>query len=259
MTTRPVLTTDSGAPVEDNQNSQSAGAHGPLLLQDAHLVEKLARFNRERLPERIVHARGSAAFGTFTLTRDMSKFTRAAVFNGAGSTTEVALRVSTVAGGRGAPEAARDPRGFALKFYTAEGNYDLVGNNTPIFFIRDAIKFPDFIHSQKPDPFTNRQEPNNVWDYFSHSPEATHMFVWLMGDRGIPASYRHMDGFGSHTYSWENEEGDVFFVKYHFKTQQGIKCLTNDEAAVLGGQNPESHNSDLIENIEAGNFPRWTL
>jgi catalase len=171
----------------------------------------------------------------------------------------VALRFSTVAGGRGAPEAARDPRGFALKFYTAEGNYDLVGNNTPIFFIRDAIKFPDFIHSQKPDPFTNRQEPNNVWDYFSHSPEATHMFVWLMGDRGIPASYRHMDGFGSHTYSWENEEGEMFFVKYHFKTHQGIKNLTNEEATVLSGQNPESHNTDLVESIEAGDFPRWTL
>ena len=259
MAQRPTLTSENGSPVSDNQHSQSAGSGGPLLLQDQYLVEKLARFNRERIPERVVHARGSAAFGTFTVSSDMSKYTRAKLFNGVGTTTEVALRMSTVAGGRGAPEAVRDPRGFALKFYTEDGNYDLVGNNTPIFFINDPSKFPDFIHSQKPDPFTNRQEPNNVWDFFSHSPEATHMFVWLMGDRGIPKSYRHMDGFGSHTFQWENDEGEVFYVKYHFKTQQGIEILTNEDAATLAGENPESHNSDLIENIEAGNFPRWTL
>ena len=255
MPTRPTLTSENGAPVEDNQHSQSAGAGGPLLLQDQYLVEKLAHFNRERIPERVVHARGSAAFGTLTITKDVSEYTRAKLFNGVGTTTDLVIRFSTVAGGRGAPEAVRDPRGFAVKFYTEDGNYDLVGNNTPIFFINDPIKFPDFIHSQKPDPFTNRQEPNNVRDFFSHSPEATHMFTWLMGDRGLPSSYRHMDGFGSHTFRWENEQGEVFYVKYHFKTQQGIGILTNDEAAVVAGQNPESHNSDLVDNIEAGNCP----
>lgn len=259
MALRPTLTSENGAPIDDNQHSQSAGVNGPLLLQDQNLIEKLARFNRERIPERIVHARGSAAFGTFTLTRDMSDYTRAKLFNGVATTTDVALRMSTVAGGRGAPEAVRDPRGFALKFYTEDGNYDLVGNNTPIFFLNDPIKFPDFIHSQKPDPFTNRQEPNNVWDFFSHSPEATHMIVWLMGDRGIPSSFRHMDGFGSHTFQWDNAAGEVFFVKYHFKTQQGIEVLTSDEAATIAGRNAESHNSDLIDHIEAGDFPRWTL
>jgi catalase len=164
-----------------------------------------------------------------------------------------------VAGGRGAPEAVRDPRGFAVKFYTVDGNYDLVGNNTPIFFIRDPLKFPDFIHSQKPDPFTNRQEPENVWDFFSHSPEATHMFTWLFGDRGIPANYRQMDGFGSHTFSWTNVRGEQFYVKYHFKTDQGIATLTTKEAAVLAGANPESHNSDLLEAIERRDYPSWTL
>jgi len=259
MAERPTLTSENGAPVEDNQHSQSAGASGPLLLQDQYLVEKLAHFNRERIPERVVHARGSAAFGTFTLSRDMSEFTRAKMFNGIGKKTECVFRFSTVAGGRGAPEAVRDPRGFAMKYYTEDGNYDLVGNNTPIFFINDPIKFPDFIHSQKPDPFTNHQEPNNVWDFFSHSPEATHMFTWLMGDRGIPASYRNMDGFGSHAFTWENDKGEVVYVKYHFKTQQGIEILTNDEAMEVAGKNAESHQTDLVDNIEAGNFPRWTV
>ena len=169
------------------------------------------------------------------------------------------VRFSTVAGGRGAPEAVRDPRGFAVKFYTEDGNYDLTGNNTPIFFIRDPIKFPDFIHSQKPDPYTNRQEPDNVWDFFSHSPEATHMFTWLFGDRGIPASYRHMNGYGSHTFQWVNAAGEEFFVKYHFKTDQGIRCLTNDEAARLAGSDPESHTVDLMDSIERGDLPSWTL
>ena len=204
MPDRRILTTESGAPVADNQHSQTAGPGGPVLLQDQHLVEKLARFNRERIPERVVHARGSGAYGYFEVANDMSAYTRAKVFTGVGTRTETFVRFSTVAGGRGAPEAVRDPRGFAVKFYTVDGNYDLVGNNTPIFFIRDPLKFPDFIHSQKPDPFTNRQEPENVWDFFSHSPEATHMFTWLFGDRGIPANYRQMDGFGSHTFSWTN-------------------------------------------------------
>ena len=259
MPDRRILSTESGAPVADNQNSQTAGPGGPVLLQDQHLLEKLARFNRERIPERVVHARGSGAYGYFEVTHDMSAYTKAKLFNGIGTRSETFVRFSTVAGGRGAPEAVRDPRGFAVKFYTLDGNYDLVGNNTPIFFIRDPLKFPDFIHSQKPDPFTNRQEPENVWDFFSHSPEATHMFTWLFGDRGIPANYRQMDGFGSHTFSWTNTDGQHFYVKYHFKTDQGIATLTSEEAALLAGTNPESHNSDLLEAIERHDFPSWTL
>jgi catalase len=259
MADRRILTTESGAPIADNQNSQTAGPDGPVLLQDQHLIEKLARFNRERIPERVVHARGSGAFGYFEVTHDMSAYTKAKVFNGVGSRCETFVRFSTVAGGRGSAEAVRDPRGFAVKFYTLDGNYDLVGNNTPIFFIRDPLKFPDFIHSQKPDPFTNRQEPENVWDFFSHSPEATHMFTWLFGDRGIPANYRQMDGFGSHTFSWINAQGEQFYVKYHFKTDQGIATLTAEEAAVLAGADPESHNSDLLGAIQRRDYPSWTL
>jgi catalase len=229
------------------------------LLQDQHLIEKLARFNRERIPERIVHARGSGAHGHFELTSDVSRWTRARFLSEVGKRTEVFVRFSTVAGSRGAPEAVRDPRGFAVKFYTEDGNYDLTGNNTPIFFIRDPLKFPDFIHSQKPDPYTNRQEPDNVWDFFSLSPEATHMFTWLFGDRGIPASYRQMNGYGSHTFQWVNASGEQFFVKYHFKTDEGIECLTTDEAARLAGDNPESHTVDLMDAIDRGDFPSWTL
>ena len=259
MPDRRTLTTESGAPVADNQNSQTAGADGPVLLQDQHLIEKLARFNRERIPERIVHARGSGAHGHFELTAGVSQWTRAWFLSKVGKRTEVFVRFSTVAGSRGAPEAVRDPRGFAVKFYTEDGNYDLTGNNTPIFFIRDPLKFPDFIHSQKPDPYTNRQEPDNVWDFFSLSPEATHMFTWLFGDRGIPANYRHMNGYGSHTFQWVNGSGEQFFVKYHFKTDQGIECLTTDEAARLAGENPESHTADLIDAIDRGDFPSWTV
>ena len=226
-----------------------------MLLQDQHLLEKLARFNRERIPERVVHANGSAAYGTFVVTEDVTRWTRARFLSAVGKETETFLRFSTVAGGRGSADAVRDPRGFAVKFYTEDGNYDLVGNNTPIFFIRDPLKFPDFIHSQKPDPFTNHQEPDNVWDFFSHSPEATHMFTWLFGDRGIPASYRHMDGFGSHTYQWVNADGEPVWVKYHFKTDQGIECLDSSEAAELAGLNPDSHQLDLIEAIERGDVP----
>ena len=192
----PRLTTESGAQVADNQHSQTAGPGGPLLLQDQHLLEKLAHFNRERIPERVVHARGSGAYGHFEVTQDVTPYTRARFLSEIGKTTEVFARFSTVAGSRGSADAVRDPRGFAVKFYTEDGNYDLTGNDTPIFFIRDPLKFPDFIHSQKPDPHTNRQEPDNVWDFFSLSPEATHMFTWLFGDRGIPASYRHMNGYG---------------------------------------------------------------
>jgi catalase len=253
------LTTESGAPVADNQHSQTAGPGGPVLLQDHHLIEKLARFNRERIPERVVHARGSAAYGRFEVTADVSRWTRARFLAEVGKRTEVFVRFSTVAGARGSADAVRDPRGFAVRFYTEDGNYDLAGNNTPIFFIRDPLKFPDVIHSQKPDPFTNRQEPDNVWDFFSHSPEATHMFTWLFGDRGIPASYRHMDGFGSHTFQWVNARGDAWWVKYHLKSDQGIGTLTTAEAAALAGQSPESHQVDLIEAIERGDHPSWTL
>jgi catalase len=253
------LTTESGAPVADNQNSQTAGPTGPVLLQDQHLIEKLARFNRERIPERIVHARGSGAYGYFEVTADVTGLTRARFLSEIDKRTEVLVRFSTVAGGRGAPEAVRDPRGFAIKFYTEDGNYDLTGNNTPIFFIRDPLKFPDFIHSQKPDPYTNRQEPDNVWDFFSLSPEATHMFTWLFGDRGIPASYRHMNGYGSHTFQWVNAAGEQFFVKYHFKCDQGIRCLTTEEAPRVAGENPESHTADLMDAIDRGECPSWTL
>ena len=259
MSDRQRLTTESGAPVPDNQHSQTAGPGGPVLVQDMHLLEKLARFNRERIPERIVHARGSGAFGHFEVTRDVTPYTRARFLGEIGKTTEVFVRFSTVAGGRGSADAVRDPRGFAVKFYTQEGNYDLTGNDTPIFFIRDPLKFPDFIHSQKPDPHTNRQEPDNVWDFFSLSPEATHMFTWLFGDRGIPASYRHMNGYGSHTFQWVNAAGEQFFVKYHFKTDQGIACLTAQEAAKLAGENPDSHQMDLHEAIHRREFPSWTL
>jgi catalase len=257
--TKETLTTESGAPVADNQRSQTAGPSGPVHIQDQHLTEKLARFNRERIPERIVHARGSGAYGTFEVTGDVTAFTRARFLSAVGKRTETFVRFSTVAGSKGAPEAVRDPRGFAVKFYTEDGNYDLTGNNTPIFFIRDPLKFPDFIHSQKPDPFTNHQEPDNVWDFFSLSPEATHMFTWLFGDRGIPASYRHMNGYGSHTYQWVNAAGERVWVKYHFVCDQGIRFLTGAEAADLAGLNPESHQHDLVTAIETGNLPSWTL
>ncbi|KWX02909.1 catalase [Carbonactinospora thermoautotrophica] len=259
MSERPILTTDVGAPIVDNQNTQSAGERGPLLIQDQHLLEKLARFNRERIPERIVHARGSGAYGVFEVTDDVTRYTKAKFLSEVGKRTEVFVRFSTVAGNLGAPDAVRDPRGFAVKFYTEDGNYDLVGNNTPIFFIQDPLKFPDFIHSQKRDPYTGMQEPDNIWDFFSLSPEATHMFTWLFGDRGIPASYRHMNGYGSHTFQWMNADGEAFWIKYHFKTDQGIRFLTNEEAAVVAGRDPDSHQRDLHTAIDRGDYPSWTL
>ncbi|MFI6333737.1 catalase [Streptomyces sp. NPDC050535] len=254
-----VLTTESGAPIADNQNSATAGVGGPLLLQDQHLLEKLARFNRERIPERVVHARGSGAYGYFEVTDDVTDFTHADFLESVGRRTEVFLRFSTVADNLGGADAVRDPRGFALKFYTEEGNYDLVGNNTPVFFVKDPIKFPDFIHSQKRDPFTGRQEPDNVWDFWAHAPEATHQITYLMGDRGIPASYRHMNGYGSHTYQWTNAEGEAFFVKYHFKTNQGVRSLSSEQGAELAGKDPDSHQTDLLQAIERGMNPSWTL
>ncbi|WP_327239596.1 catalase [Streptomyces sp. NBC_01318] len=257
--TQRVLTTESGAPVADNQNSATAGVGGPILLQDQHLLEKLARFNRERIPERVVHARGSGAYGYFEVTDDVTGFTRADFLSAVGKRTETFIRFSTVADSLGGADAVRDPRGFALKFYTDEGNYDLVGNNTPVFFIKDPIKFPDFIHSQKRDPFTGRQEPDNLWDFWAHAPEATHQVTWLMGDRGIPASYRHMNGYGSHTYQWTNAEGEAFFVKYHFKTNQGVRSLSSEQAAELAGRDGNSHQTDLLQAIERGVNPSWTL
>ena len=254
-----ILTTESGAPVDNNQQSQTAGAGGPILMQDHALIEKLARFDRGRIPERVVHARGSAAYGVFEVTHDVTKWTKAKFLSAISKKTETFLRFSTVALEMGSADTVRDPRGFALKFYTEDGNYDLVGNNTPIFFIRDPLKFPDFIHSQKRDPYTHVQEPNNAWDFFSHSPEATHQFTWLFGDRGIPASYRHLDGFGSHTYQWVNADGQAFWVKYHFKTDQGIRCLTTEEAQRIGGENPNHHHLDLLHAIERGEYPSWTL
>jgi catalase len=259
MEKKKILTTESGAPVADNQHSQTAGTEGPVLLQDHVLIEKLARFERERIPERVVHAKGSGAFGHFEVTRDLSRFTRAKFLGKVGLRTEVFVRFSTVAGEKGSADTVRDPRGFAVRFYTEDGNYDLVGNNTPVFFIRDPLKFPDFIHSQKRDPCTNMQEPDNVWDFFSLSPETTHQFVWLFGDRGIPADFRHMDGFGSHTFQWVNAKGEAVWVKYHFKTDQGIKCLTAQEAARIAGENPDHGQLDLRQAIERKEFPSWTV
>ncbi len=252
------LTSASGAPLPDNQNSLTAGPRGPLLVQDYQLFEKHAHFNRERIPERVVHAKGSAAFGTLTITHDITRYTRAKVFR-PGSKTSLLLRFSTVAGERGAGVAERDVRGFAIKFYTEEGNWDLVGNNTPVFFIRDPYKFPDFIHSQKRDPRTNMRNATAMWDFWSLSPESLHQLTILMSDRGLPASYRHMNGYGSHTFSFWNDAGERYWVKFHFKTQQGIRNWTQEEAARVIGHDRESHQRDLHEAIERKAFPRWTL
>lgn len=253
------LTNEAGAPVVNNQISQTAGPDGPIVLQDNHLIEKLAQFDRERIPERVVHAKGSGAYGIFKVTKNITQFTKAAFLNTIGKETEVFVRFSTVAGEKGSADTVRDPRGFAIKFYTEEGNYDLVGNNTPVFFLRDPIKFPDFIHSQKRDPYTHVQEPDNVWDFFSHTPEATHQFIWLFGDRGIPTTYRHMDGFGSHTFQWMNAKGEAFWVKYHFKTNQGIHCMTSSDAIKIAGENPDHHHLDLLQSIEKGEYPSWKV
>jgi catalase len=253
----PSLTTSSGAPVPDNQNSLSAGPRGPVLIQDFWLVEKLAQFNRERIPERVVHAKGSGAFGTLRITQDISRYSRARLFSKVGNQAEVFLRFSTVAGERGAADAERDVRGFALKVYTAEGNWDIVGNNTPVFFLRDPLKFPDFIHTQKRDPQTNLRNATAAWDFWSRSPESLHQVTILFSDRGLPKNYRQMHGFGSHTYSFYNEAGERFWVKFHFKSLQGIACYTDAEAAQVVGSDRESAQADLFNNIEAGNYPRW--
>ena len=252
------MTTTGGNPIADNQNSLTAGERGPVLLQDYQLIQKLAHQNRERIPERVVHAKGSGAFGVLEITEDISKYTKAKVLQ-KGEKTKLLLRFSTVAGERGAADAERDVRGFALKFYTKEGNWDLVGNNTPVFFVRDAYKFPDFIHTQKRDPQTNLRSNTAMWDFWSLSPESLHQVTILMSDRGLPKSYRNINGYGSHTYSLINSKNERFWVKFHFKTLQGIETLTNKEAEAIVGKDRESNQRDLFENIEKGNFPKWSF
>tara|TARA_R100000027_G_scaffold67731_1_gene68255 strand:+ start:8638 stop:10110 length:1473 start_codon:yes stop_codon:yes gene_type:complete len=256
---RPTLTTTGGNPIADNQNSLTAGNRGPLLMQDYQLLEKLAHQNRERIPERTVHAKGSGAYGKLTITHDITQYTKAAVFSEIGKETECFLRFSTVAGERGAADAERDVRGFALKFYTEEGNWDLVGNNTPVFFVRDPYKFPDFIHTQKRHPRTNLRNMTAAWDFWSLSPESLHQVTILMSDRGLPRGYRHVNGYGSHTYSFLNAQDERFWVKFHFKTLQGIENLSNEEAAAIVAEDRESSQRDLFEAIENGDYPRWRV
>lgn len=253
------LTRTTGAPVPDNQNVQTAGPRGPMLMQDFWFLEKMAHFDREVIPERRMHAKGSGAYGTFTVTHDITEYSMASIFSEIGKKTEMFARFSTVAGERGAADAERDIRGFALKFYTDQGNWDLVGNNTPVFFFRDPMKFPDLNHAVKRDPHTNMRSANNNWDFWTLLPEALHQVTILMTDRGIPKSYRHMHGFGSHTYSFINAKSERFWVKFHFVTQQGIENLSNEEAQQIIGTDRESHQRDLIEHIEKGAFPKWKM
>jgi len=253
------LTTSAGNPVADNQNSKTAGPRGPLLIEDYQLIEKLAHQNRERIPERVVHANGWGAFGTFTVTNDITKYTKADIFSEAGKKTEMIARFSTVAGEQGAADAERDVRGFALKFYTEEGNWDMVGNNTPVFFVRDPYKFPDFIRTQKRHPKTNLRSNTAMWDFWSLSPESLHQVTILMSDRGLPVAPMYMNGYGSHTYSFINKDNERFWVKFHFKTQQGHKHLTNEEAQKVVGKTRESYQEALFGTIEDGEFPKWDL
>ncbi len=253
------LTTVVGAPVPDNQNAMTAGPRGPMLLQDIWFLEKLAHFDREVIPERRMHAKGSGAYGTFTVTHDITKYTKAKIFSEIGKKTEMFARFSTVAGERGAADAERDIRGFAMKFYTEEGNWDLVGNNTPVFFMRDPLKFPDLNHAVKRDPRTNMRSAKNNWDFWTSLPEALHQVTITMSDRGIPFSYRHMHGFGSHAFSMINAKGERVWVKFHFVTQQGVKNLTDAEAEAIVAKDRESHQRDLYESIQRGDFPRWKL
>jgi catalase len=259
MAKKKKLTNIAGAPVADNQNILTAGPRGPQLLQDVWFLEKLAHFDREVIPERRMHAKGSGAFGTFKVTHDITKYTKAKIFAKVGKKTDLFVRFSTVAGERGAADAERDIRGFAMKFYTQEGNWDLVGNNTPVFFLRDPLKFPDLNHAVKRDPKTNLRSARNNWDFWTSLPEALHQVTITMSDRGIPATYRHMDGFGSHTFSLINAKDERFWVKFHFKTRQGIKNLTDEEAEVLVGKDRESHQRDLFDSIEKGDFPKWDM
>jgi catalase len=253
------LTTASGIPYYHNEDTLSAGARGPLLLQDFILHEKMAHFNRERIPERVVHAKGTGAYGVFTVTHDITRYTRAKVFSQVGKQTKLFLRFSTVGGEQGSADTERDPRGFALKFYTEDGNWDLVGNNTPIFFIKDPKKFSDFIHTQKRDPRTHTKSPTMIWDFWSHNPESLHQVLFLFTDRGTPYGYRHMHGFGSHTFSFMNANNEKFWVKFHFKTAQGIKNFTGDEATKMKGEDPDFAQRDLVEAIDRGEFPKWNV
>ncbi|MGI5259976.1 catalase [Streptomyces angustmyceticus] len=254
----PRTTNNAGVPVESDEHSLTVSPDGPILLQDHYLIEKMAQFNRERVPERVVHAKGAGAYGFFQVTNDVSQFTKADLFQ-PGKTTEMLARFSTVAGEQGSPDTWRDPRGFALKFYTEDGNYDLVGNNTPVFFVRDTIKFQDFIRSQKRRPDNGMRDNDMQWDFWTLSPESAHQVTWLMGDRGIPKTYRHMNGYGSHTYMWVNAGGEKFWIKYHFKTDQGIDFLTQEDADRIAGEDGDYHRRDLFEAIDGGNAPSWTL
>ena len=259
MSDHPKLTTAEGCPIADNLNSLSAGPRGPLLMQDVQLLEQMQHFNRERIPERVVHAKGSGAFGTLKITNDISKYSKASVFSQVGKETEVFLRFSTVAGEKGAADAERDVRGFAVKFYTDEGNWDLVGNNTPVFFVCDPLKFANFIHTQKRDPKTNLRDNDMQWDFWSQTPESLHQITTLFSDRGIPKSYRTMHGYGSHTYSMINAEGERVWVKFHFKNQAGFQTMTDEESAAIIAGDRESHQRDLFNAIEKGDFPRWDM
>ncbi|MFC1787323.1 catalase [Halobacteriota archaeon] len=253
------LTTAFGIPVGDDQNSFTAGERGPVLMQDVHLLEKLGHFDRERIPERVVHAKGAGAYGYFEVTADVTKYTKAKFLSEVGKRTDVFARFSTVGGEKGSADAERDPRGFALKFYTEEGNYDLVGNNTPVFFIRDPLKFPDFIHTQKRNPATNCKDPDMFWDFLSLTHESNHQVTILFSDRGIPATFRNMNGYSSHTFKWYNEKGEYYWVKYHFKTDQRIKNLTRQEAKIMRGKDPDHATRDLHNAIKRGDYPSWTL
>ncbi|MDQ7842076.1 MAG: catalase, partial [bacterium] len=254
-----ILTTGFGMPVEDDLNSLTAGPKGPVLIQDVHLTEKLAHFDRERIPERVVHAKGAGAYGYFEVTHDVAKYTRAKFLSQVGKKTEVFARFSTVGGEKGSADSERDPRGFALKFYTEEGNYDMVGNNTPVFFIRDPLKFPDFIHTQKRHPATNLKDADMFWDFLSLTPESIHQVTILFSDRGTPRTYRNMNGYSSHTFMWYNERGEYFWVQLHFKTEQGIQNFTGEEAERMRGIDPDFATRDLHEAISKGEFPSWRL
>ncbi len=260
MTTgnRPYTTTDAGIPATSDEHSLTVGPDGPILLQDHYTVQKMQHFNRERVPERVVHAKGGGALGFFEATADVSQFTQAVLF-AKGARTDMVARFSTVAGEMGSPDTARDPRGFALKFYTEHGNYDMVGNNTPVFFIKDPQKFQDFIHSQKRRADNHLRDNNIQWDFWTLSPESAHQVTYLMGDRGIPKTWRHMNGYSSHTYMWINAGGEKFWVKYHFKTDQGVDFLTQEEGDAMAGQNPDAHLEDLYQAIKSGDAPSWTL
>ncbi|HMJ62487.1 MAG TPA: catalase [Bryobacteraceae bacterium] len=253
------MTTNAGRPVGDNQNSVTVGPRGPVLMEDYLLFEKMAAFNRERIPERVVHAKGAGAYGTFTVTHDISKYTTAKLFDKTGKKTEILARFSTVAGEKGAADTARDPRGFSVKFYSEEGNWDMTGNNTPVFFVRDALKFSDFIHSQKRVPQTNLRSPTVMWDFWSLSPESLHQVTTLMSDRGTPDGFRHMHGFSSHTFSLINAKNERYWVKWHFLTKQGIKNLTAEQADEIAGKDPDYATRDLFDAIERAEFPKWRV